>query len=517
MSRVQKWTVACAALALAVVTVFARGAVPSEGLTPLRSGPALDQKLAVGDISISYPTGLESQAQQVAEVCKTVVAPRLEEFREMECAFSDPKRVAAALTTVLGWEESDRDLDLATAVAGAGQVMAFFEPMFMDVRIYREKDLRSSGGVNNGAIRLSYDQATDKVQFSINFQMSGRAAAAAKPTEARAFLPVVVKDDGSFRGEKGLAAHMSEVLDGLASSLALRGQFAFLRATASLLLFRRCGGDPFVWWFIDGAAQWATLRLVQDLAPEYASECREMLLAEAPTPEGRARVNLPAWPAGEDPTPREARDEESVYCAHELIDRLLRDRPEGTLAAVLGKLKRRKAVNTDTILGAFDAVLGGDSRSLLLEYVPEAVRIGLKDGRARKLREEGYQALHEGDLLKALRALSHALEMTPSDADMRVNLAIAMRREGTFPKWASERQIRLAAALARAQDRREFAVEGKTDDETWYVLGRIAQVREQNEEARALLGRLPPSHADGQAALKEIEAGVRPAGGGEQR
>jgi len=163
------------ALAAVPVGASAGGTGPPASRPSPNTGPVLDEKLTVGDITISYPTGLESQAQQVAEVCKTVVAPRLEKFRETERAFSDPKRIAAALTTVLGWEESDGDLDLATAVAGAGQAMAFLEPMFMDVRIYREKDLRSSGGVNNGAIRLSYDQATDKVQFSINFQMSGRA------------------------------------------------------------------------------------------------------------------------------------------------------------------------------------------------------------------------------------------------------------------------------------------------------------------------------------------------------
>jgi uncharacterized protein YfaQ (DUF2300 family) len=80
-----------------------------------------------------------------------------------------------------------------------------------------------------------------------------------------------------------------------------------------------------------------------------------------------------------------------------------------------------------------------------------------------------------------------------------------MRRSG-IPRQGSERQIRLAAVLAQAQPGREFALQGKADDETWYVLGRVAQVQERTKEAKELLGKLPASHADGQAALKELES-----------
>ena len=98
---------------------------------------------------------------------------------------------------------------------------------------------------------------------------------------------------------------------------------------------------------------------------------------------------------------------------------------------------------------------------------------------------------------------------------MRVNAAIAMRRSG-MPLQGSERQIRLAAMLAQVQDRQEFALQGKSDDETWYVLGRIAQVSEQSEKAKALLGKLPATHADGQAALKELEAAEKSGPGAAQ-
>jgi hypothetical protein len=101
--------------------------------------------------------------------------------------------------------------------------------------------------------------------------------------------------------------------------------------------------------------------------------------------------------------------------------------------------------------------------------------------------------------------LPDALEVTPSNADMRVAAAIAMRRSD-LPKRGSERQIRLAAMLAQARGLQDFALQGKADDETWYVLGRITQTEEQTEKAKALLGKLPAGHADGQAALKELEA-----------
>jgi hypothetical protein len=475
----------------------------------------LDATLTVGETVVSYPRGLESQAQQVAEVCKTVVAPRREKFRAMERGFSDGKRTARVLTRLLGCPESEQTA--TPLIAGVGEVAAFVEPMFTDVRVYREADLKASGGVSSGSISLRYLPAEDKFQFQIGFHASAPAGQGLKQPAERSFLPVVVKADGTFRAEKGLAASVGEMLDALATETSLRAHFSAIRLGASLLLAEQCAREPFTQWFSEGAAQWATPRVVAEIAPAYAEQCREVLLPDAPTREARARVNLLAWPFGEDPTPRDARDEECAYCAYELIERLLRDRPAGTLAAIMGKLKGQQPLDAEAILRALDATLGGDSRSLLLEYVPESVRAGLREGRPAKLREEGYLAIRHGDSVKALKPLSDALEMTPSDPDMRINLAIAMRRTGHFGPQQPERQIRIAAALAQCQPDREFALVGKADDETWYVLGRVAQIRERTDEAKALLSRLPASHADGQAALKELEvAGKPPAGAATQ-
>jgi hypothetical protein len=510
MRRALGWSAACLVLALASSAAAAATAVSFEGQTPSRTGPVLDQKLVVGDITISYPTGLDSQAQQVAEVCRTVVTPRLEKFRAIARSFSDPRSSARALTRLLGCPEEEESA--AALMAEVGEVITFLEPMYTNVRIYREADLKASGGVSGGAVSLAYIPAEDRFQFQVDFHTTRSEGQDLRSPPRESFLPVVVRDDGSFRAQQGLAAHMGGILDNLATPGALNVNFAVIRLAASALLIRRCGPDPFTQWFSDGVAQWVTPRVVQEIAPDYAAQCREMLLPNAPTPEARARVNLLAWPLGEDPRPQDAKDEECAYCAYELMDRLLRDRPAGTLAAIMDKLKDQKPPDTEAILRALDAVLGVDSRSLLLEYVPEPVRTGLREGRPAKLREEGYQALRDGEYSKAVKLLSDALEMTPSDADMRVNLAIAMRRSG-IPKQGSERQIRLAAALARDWADREFALQGKADDETWYVLGRIAQQREKIPEAEALFGRLPASHADGQAALKQIEAAENPRAG----
>jgi tetratricopeptide (TPR) repeat protein len=488
-----------------------RGAWASEAapqIPPANPGPVLDQKLVVGDISISYPTGLEAQAQQVAETCKTVVAPRREQFRAMQRAFSDASRTAHALTQALGCLE---DEGTATAlIAGVGQLTAPLAPMFTDVRVYREADLKASGGVSNGVFSLTYDPQEAKFQFQMGFARSGPAGSALTQPDELGFLPVVVRDDGTFRAENGLAAHMTAILDDLASSLTLRANLSALAMGGTALLAKRCGLEPFTRWFCEGAAQWAALRVVQEVTPQYVEQYREMMLPEAPAPQARARVNLLAWPLGEDPRPRDAPDEASRYCAYELMERLLRDRPEGALAAIMAKLKDQELPDTEAILSACDAVLGGDSRAVLLEYVPASVRTGLKEGRPAKLRDEGYQALRAGEYAKAAQFLSDALEMTPSDADMRVNAAIAMRRSN-LPKRGSERQLRIAAMLAQARGLQDFALQGNADDETWYVLGRIAQTEEQTDKAKALLGKLPAAHADGQAALRELEAPTKPA------
>jgi len=480
----------------------AGGASPEAAPAAHHPGPVLDATLTVGEIVISYPHGLESQARQVAEVCKAVLVPRREKFLAMERGFADGKRTARVLTQMLGCPESEQTA--TTLIAGTGELAAFVEPMFTDVRLYREADLKASGGVSGGAISLIYLPAEDKFQFQIGYHATGPEGQGPTPPAERSFLPVVVKADGTFRAENGLAAFVAEMLDFLATETPSRMYFAAIRLGASLLLAQQCGREPFTQWFSEGAAQWATPRVVAEIAPGYAEQCREMLLPDAPSPQARARVNLLAWPFGEDPRPRDARDEESAYCAYELAERLLRDRPAGTLATIMDKLKSQKPLDTEAILRTLDATLGGDSRSLLLEYVPEAVRTGLKEGRPAKLREEGYQALRDGECSKAVKLLSDALEMTPSDTDMRINLAIAMRRSG-IPKQGSERQIRLAAALAQAQASRDLAVQGKADDETRYVLGRAEQLRGRTQEAKEIFSRLPKDHEDAQDALKELE------------
>jgi hypothetical protein len=49
------------------------------------------------------------------------------------------------------------------------------------------------------------------------------------------------------------------------------------------------------------------------------------------------------------------------------------------------------------------------------------------------------------------------------------------------------------------------------------VLGRIAQREEQTDKAEALLEKLPATHADGEAARKELEAGRGNSGQGQVR
>jgi thioredoxin-like negative regulator of GroEL len=167
---------------------------------------------------------------------------------------------------------------------------------------------------------------------------------------------------------------------------------------------------------------------------------------------------------------------------------------------------------------------------MLLEYVPAYVRDGLAQGLAGTKLQEGHEALSAGQLPQAAARLKEALEMSPSDADAHLNLAIAMRRAlrgahapdpGTAQRrrLESERHIALAGVLTRGDPTRQFQVHGPIDDDARYALGRAEQFRGRLGEAKDILSKLPQDHEDAREALKEISEeekapAPRPAGSG---
>jgi len=510
------------ALGAVPVGASAGGTGPPASQPSLNTGPVLDQKLTVGDITISYPTGSEAQAKDLMAVCQRVILPRRARLLAVPQAFSDRKATAERVADLLGCpDHSASAYDFLSAFASAVDALTenLFLPMLSDIRVYREADLKASGGLHSGVIDLSHDSTTDRFMLQINSWVTSEGV---KAPSGRGFLPVVVRDDGTFRTppDVGLAEWVAEPLDELVVASAVTLRAAVIHETAEVLLVRVGCDHPFARWFNEGVANWAELQVVAEVAPEYLQLCREHLLPRQEADPMRERTNLLAWTqatyqrefvlAGD-----AGLDEASYRYATELIDRLLHGQPRGTLAKVVGKLKESQSPDTDAICQAWQDVTGQDAKSMLLEYVPAKVRDGLAQGLTTVRLQEGYEALSAGRLPQAAALLKEALDMNPSDPDAHLNLAIIMRRALRRPqaptpgteqrrRLESQRHIAIAVALTKRDPSHQFQVHGPVDDEARYALGRAEQFRGRLTEANDILSKLPRDHADAQEALKEI-------------
>jgi tetratricopeptide (TPR) repeat protein len=508
-------------LAAMPLGAFAGGTGPPPGQPSPSTGPVLDQRLTVGEITISYPRGLESQAKELAAVCQSVIPPRKAKFLAAEQALSDRKAIVERVVALLGCPE---DIAFASEVFSGTQFgvdspqRALFLSMFSNVHIYKESDLKRSGGIQAGPISLAYDPKIDKFTLSVSMSLSSETVA---PPAACGFVPVAVRDDGTFRAQGGIAQHVSGALDELVIPLALTLQAAAIHEAAeSILVVRRGFDHPFTRWFNEGTANWVALQVAAEVAPEHLQLWREQFLPGRDPSSLREKVNLLAWPQ-QDYGKRFVLAEEvetgrvSYLYATELVDRLLQGQPAGALAKVVGRLKGSQSPDTDAICQAFREVTGADAKAMLLEYVPTSVREGLRQDLPRKKLEEGYEALAAGDVWQALEHLQEALAMSPSDADAHLNLALAIRREpgrwqASRPRsetgqWQeSERHIAIAAVLTKRDPSRPFQIHGPVDNEARYALGRAEQFRGRLREAKDIFMKLPKDHEDAQAALREI-------------
>jgi len=504
------------------------GATPSAPLRASVGAPApqagpLDQKLVVGDITISYPTGLEAQAKELAAVCETVIPPRKAKFVAAWRAFPDATVVVKCVTDLLGSpEQADwAEKFLANVSAGMAPIEGLFLPMFSDVRIYRVADLKVPGGVHGGIVQFGYDEKTDKAIGRIDLNYGSESP---KLPEGKSFLPVVVRDDGTFKVKAGLADDISGLLDGAVLECALTLRLVLIHEVAEAMLVGMGFHHPFARWFNEGAANWVQIQVVAELAPEYLDLSRGVCLPGPPPDPVRDKINLLAWPQKDyqnDFSSDEEVDQASYRYATELVDRLLHGQPAGTLAKVVGKLGSRRTIlaptsapgsplpDSDAICQAFREVTGADAKGMLLEYVPSSIREGLKQDLPPRKLEEGYQALSAGRFSEAAKSLQEALNMSPSDADAHLNLAIAIRNvanpRSEQRRWLeSQRHILIAAALTVSDPSRPFQLHAADDDEARYVLGRVEQMRGRTKEAREILSRLPKEHQDAQEALKEM-------------
>jgi hypothetical protein len=461
------------------------------------------QKVAVGDITISYPPGLETQANDLANISNNTLLPRLEKFRRLEGVFTDSDRVARRIGEILGTPEHvglARDLLAEMAVTVDAVVT-----QFTNLRVYRDSDLRAAGGLKEGPVEIYLDRRTNF--FASTFIIGSNTRDFAK----KVFLPIVVNDDGTFQTSGSLEQNLARYFD----QLSVMPVGPFHEATEKILIEGLKLYHPFTRWFNDGVANWVSLKVISEQAPETRETFEGVFLPGGNDESLRPKINLLTWTQEayqkQSLTPEEERVEEVSYrFATKSIDQMMAGKPSDTLAKVIGKLKGKPKPDTDTICAAIKEVTGVDFKSILLEYVPEDVRKGIASGEAGRLLAEARSAYAGKDLKRIEGLLDRALEMDPGNPDARFNLAFVMRKLG-MPKPESERQLAITFALVESSGgEHDLDPLDKDDPEAVYLLALLTHAAGDPEKAKSLLRDLlskSPSHPDAKSTLEEWEQG----------
>lgn len=454
------------------------------------------KKLKAGDITVTYPAGLEDKAKELAEFATKNILPERDRFLKTTKVFSDTDKVSKRIVEWLGCPEEQKEAE--EAFAGCSKTTDSLEKMFTDIRLYRKSDIKSSGGVSEGPITLSYDRATDHLQFKL--WVSG--------ADQEAFLPVLLGEDGEF----DFGGPLTEAAEGIRSMLTNMLLIVSHEAAESVLVSRLKLYHPYARWFNDGVANWVGLRITDEFAPDQRKEFRSSLMPVSGDTSVRSTINLLTWlqmgfmPGNSFREKTEGNDPTNYAYATEAVVRILRGLPPDTLAKIIGKLKGKYYADTDMICTAIQEVTGRNAKAILLEYVPAHVKEGLAKNEDVSLYGKARGLVGEKDYMEICRLLQASIEMRPGNKDAHFNLAWAMRKSGA-PKELSERELVIAYAVAYdSTDRVDLFTK---DEEAVYLLGRMWQIsRVDDDKAREHFKRVlktNPSHADAIAALAELD------------
>jgi tetratricopeptide (TPR) repeat protein len=471
------------------------GAVPA---------PAAEQtrKLKVGEITITYPVDMKPQAEALAGRLREIMPQREAEIRAFHKAI-DEGRVATRITQLLGYPGARPHVQRA---------LKEMEPVFRQVQGHASnlRLCRDEDSVPDGSLRGS---------FTIGRKDGGffyRPSASEPVAKTDLFLAIIPRDDGTFTfaadpsGYTATEPQGADVLELYADGLvALR--FTRIHEAAEMAVVNGLHlYSPFSRWFNEGVANWVTGKMANELAPKLRQRVDTYPDPEV-KPELRARVNLPAWLQNNFGNPSPSPEEETLstlnyHVATKAVKRMFEGQPDDALARVLAILRKRPMAYSNEIGYAITEVTGRDARAILAEYTPEAVRKGIAEGAPARLRREADVQMDRKEWEKAISLLSQTIEMAPTDPDDHAFLAVCMRLAGR-PKEVSEREIAITAALSAAHEwpaLRTISSDPAWNDEMYYVYGRLEYKGGDADAARRYYDQCSRTHADAQAALKEL-------------
>lgn len=454
------------------------------------------KQLSSGGITVSYPDGLDAQAKKVMAIAQATIKPSIEVHRQAIALLSDVDSLSTDIAQSLGADEK-KDMAKMRLQSFKDKSTALIAS-FANIRLVKKADAVATEGIDAGLMQVRY--AKDKDAFGMVFDEKDASADRLK----RSFFPVIINGDGTVRSESKLGQMALDFL-GSGEPMAI----APVQDTISYLIAEPLKiYHPFTRWFNEGVSGWLTKQMVAKYDPKLNGLATSLFSPNAKSEEFRSKVNLLSWPqspyqnrdaATFDPMLEAARTQYAI----EAISNLLATAGPKALPKIMGGVNYAGNPDTDAICAAIQKATDTDFKQVLMGYVPKDVRNGIASGEAPKLITKAEGLAGQKKWTEAAAALRQALEMTPEDANARLNLAWIEREFGE--RKDAELQIFLTAGVLKQQKHTfhlfEYSIEGN------YVCGRLAILMGNLEAARQFLEpvlELKPDHADAKRAMEEI-------------
>jgi len=454
------------------------------------------KQLSSGGITVSYPDGLTSQAKRVMAIAQSTIKPSIEVHRQTVALLADVDAMSKDIAQMLG---ADEKADTAkTRLQSFKDKSTALIASFTNIRLVRKASAVATEGTDAGVMQLRY--AKEKDEFNLVFDEQDISPDKLK----RSFFPVIVNADGTIRSENKLG---QMALDFLGSGEAMA--VAVVQDTVSYLIAEKLKVyHPTTRWFNEGVSGWVTRKMVAKYSPKLNGLATALFSVSAPSEQLKDKVNLLAWPQAayqnRDPASFDVAIETArTQYAIEAISNLLAKAGPQALPKIMNGIIYSGNPDTDAICAAIQKATGTDFKPTLMSYVPRDVRDGIASGESAKLISKAQGLVNQKKWKDAAAALRQALEMTPDEANARLNLAWIEREFGE--RKDSELQVFLAAGLLKQQkysiSMYAYAVE------SYYVMGRLAIMMGNLDSARTFLDTVleyNPNHTDAKRAMEDI-------------
>lgn len=454
--------------------------------------------LTEGDINITYPASLASQAKIVMQTIKPDLTQALGIKRQFISIVSDTDTLSKEISNLLGAQEKQIAMKKRLDDHKINAEALIY--CFSNIHLIKTSDAIATSGVDAGIVQIRYNKTAKDFNMTIN------TAQVDQSTLKRSFMPVFVNNDGKIRAQDKLKVMVAQLV-GTSKALAI----APIHDTVNYTLAQELHVYyPFIRWFDEGVSAWVTKRVVLERNPQMKTLLDDMYAVSDSSKKLRNKVNLLSWPQSafqikEVPFFNVAMEAANTQYSLELISNTLLSNGDKLLPKIMLQIKNDSQTDNDRISEVISNVTSKPFKPELMKYVPADVKKGMQSDGYNKYMAEAEKFAKDKKWNQTAGSISNALEIQPENINARLNLARAYREIGN--RSAGEMQIFLVYNLLKPGSNAGSMFEPGIESN--YVVAKLALMLGKIDEAKYFLQAIleaNPNHEDAKILNDQVKA-----------